>query len=446
MIDNQREIGCVSCEIRSRSRKRTTAARSVRSPQLWISLLLVSKADGFPISSLRTSDAGHQKWQKPNRVNIQANSHYLFRKRPSSSSIAIRQPRQPSYSTALHGISPTFSAVLLPGEAVVAGWSMALLALQFAFQPLLTKSYATNDVIRTTYVVAQDVIRFVVCACLLTMTVGWSDIWGHWTLASSLIAAGVPALLYALQNYCSLMAYQHLSPISYNVLNQTKTLSAAFFCYFLLGKPQSKMQVLSLVVLLGAALVMEKVVPIRRQLPTTGIDTYTNLSIKDEKKEDDAATTTGYITKGIVPVLLASLTSGLAGTLCQQTLQVVERNLLLFSMEISAFSSLVLMASLIAGNPDSKKIFKGDFTQGWTKRTWIPIFTNAMGGVLVALVTKYAGSVRKGFALVVGLLLSGVLQNGHRNESKVSLEQWVGGFLAAMSIWMHVLFPISLPR
>lgn len=344
--------------------------------------------------------------------------------------------RPPSTATSRRKDASCF--VVSPASGMVSGdmmaWSsMSLLALQFACQPILTKTFATPKLVRTTYVIAQDALRFALCAFLLTLTCGWSGAAGQWTLKSSLIGAGLPASLYAIQNYCSLMAYQNLAPISYNVLNQTKTLSAAFFCFALLGKPQSRMQILSLFLLLGSALIMEKVIPIR---PTAKSAENT------DSTQSSKQSTSSHFSKGVLPILLGSLISGLAGTLCQQTLQDLERNVFLFSMEISVFSSLTLLASLCLGNPDLAKIRKGGITQGWTRSTWIPLLTTAIGGILVGLVTKYTDSVRKGFALVVGLLLSGLLQNRGANDSKVSLEQWAGGALAGIAIWMHLSFPV----
>lgn len=334
----------------------------------------------------------------------------------------------------------SLSATSVASGDVMALWSMSFLALQFAFQPVLTRAFATKKLVKTTYVIAQDLLRLLLCAMILTFSSGWSDIAGQWSVASSLVGAGLPASLYAIQNYCSLTAYQNLSPISYNVLNQTKTLSAAFFCYVLLSKPQSTVQIFSLFLLLISALIMEEVLPIRRGPPP------------DETMIPDATTTTQgkrtqttHFTMGVLPILLASLISGLAGTLCQQTLQDFGRNPWLFSMEISFFSSIFLLGSLIAGNPDGPRILQGGVAQGWNRKTLIPLITNAIGGILVGLVTKYAGSVRKGFALVVGLLLSGVLQNS-AEQNRVTREQWTGGVLAAVAIWMHVCFPIKLPR
>jgi UDP-sugar transporter A1/2/3 len=68
--------------------------------------------------------------------------------------------------------------------------------------------------------------------------------------------------------------------------------------------------------------------------------------------------------------------------------------------------------------------------------------TNAAGGILVGLVTKHAGSVRKGFALIIGMFLSGVLQNVVGSERQVTSQQWAGGSLAALSLWLYTAYPM----
>lgn len=119
--------------------------------------------------------------------------------------------------------------------------------------------------------------------------------------------------------------------------------------------------------------------------------------------------------------------------LCQKTLQ--GRNSFLMTMEISSFSILFLAASMLLSN-DGKRIRRDGFWNGWSSTTWIPVLSNAAGGIIVGLVTKHAGSVRKGFALIFGLFLSGIFQ------ASISSEQIVGGILAAVSLWMHSNYPV----
>jgi UDP-sugar transporter A1/2/3 len=193
---------------------------------------------------------------------------------------------------------------------------------------------------------------------------------------------------------------------------------------------QSKLQIVSLMLLLLSALVIENVVPITRE-SSTGITKETQDSDSDRRT---------YVVTGVIPVLAASFLSGLAGSLTEKTVISSGRNSYLYTMELSVASCIFLISSLLLNSPDSKLIQENGFFSGWTSTTWIPICTKAMGGVVVGLVTKHAGAVRKGFALIFGLLLSAIFQNMSKEE-KVTKEQIVGGILAVVSLWMHSSFP-----
>ena len=229
------------------------------------------------------------------------------------------------------------------------------------------------------------------------------------------------------------MAYQNLPPITFNVLNQTKTLSAALCCYLLLGMKQSRIQIVSLFLLLLSALVIEKVVVV------PGVKTESPTAAEKAEEEAFQESRTMELVTGVIPVLTASFLSGLAGALSQKSLQTMGRNSYLFTMELCAASIGVLLISLIINSSDARVIRNEGFFHNWTLYTWIPVATNALGGILVGLVTKHAGSVRKGFALIFGLVISGILQS--KGEG-ITSEQIVGGILAATSLWMHCSFPL----
>jgi len=256
-----------------------------------------------------------------------------------------------------------------------------------------------------------------------------------WKFSTTIKIAGIPAFLYLIQNLSSLLAYQNLQPLTFNVLNQTKTLSAALCCYFVMGRKQSKKQVGSLFLLLGSALVMEKIVP----LPFLSVGTAGGAAAS-------LTMSTLHWTHGVAPILLASFISGLAGALCQKNLQSASgcgksggRNPFLFSMEMNFFSMCILLTSMLVSN-DGKYIVANGFFHNWTPKTIIPVITNALGGIIVGLVTKYAGSVKKGFALIFGILISGILQAAGSGGG-VQIEQIIGGVMAALSLWIHTAFP-----
>lgn len=258
------------------------------------------------------------------------------------------------------------------------------------------------------------------------LTNKYTNIYTGWSITTWISVAGIPAVLYVIQNLAALMAYQHLDALTFNVLNQTKTLSAALCCYLVMGRRQSPLQIISLFLLLLSALIMEGMLSL-------------NVLLGKQPLTINLLLDTNRFTNGVVPILVASFLSGLAGALCQTKLQSTGggRNPYLYSMELCAASILFLSISL-SHSDDGQFIWTHGFWDGWTATTWIPILTNSIGGILVGLVTKYSGSVRKGFALIFGILISGLIQ---APDTGVSQEQMIGGILAAISLWIHATNP-----
>ena len=56
----------------------------------------------------------------------------------------------------------------------------------------------------------------------------------------------------------------------------------------------------------------------------------------------------------------------------------------------------IVLANFVGTTPDSALIRDQGLFAGWTLTSWIPVVSNAVGGILVGLVTKYSGGVRKG--------------------------------------------------
>mmetsp|Transcript_16031 Transcript_16031/g.20958 ORF Transcript_16031/g.20958 Transcript_16031/m.20958 type:complete len:416 (-) Transcript_16031:779-2026(-) len=323
--------------------------------------------------------------------------------------------------------------VVQDGPVLLGSFYMLMLSLQYACQPLLSKRYAPKSIVKGSFIFAQDMVRVFTSLALLLVTGSWNEAVTGWTWSSAWLAAGLPAFLYALQNYCALQAYQNLSPITFNVLNQTKTLSAALFCFFLMGQKQTLRQILALILLLVSGLVMESIIP----LPFGGPK-------GQRTKEEEVEQRTRWMS-GVVPVLIASLLSGVAGAFSQKSLQMCHRNSLLFSLELGFISALFSLSNLvIPWTPDGRLCREKGLTVGWTWATLAPIATNAAGGILVGLVTKYSGSVNKGFAVMQGMFLSGLLQNKFSTEDKsVTSAQWVGGFLAATAFSIYAISPVK---
>jgi UDP-sugar transporter A1/2/3 len=342
---------------------------------------------------------------------------------------------------------------------------MLLLALQYSIQPRISKACIDPRVNKQTVAMVEEVAKagmatllFAATHCRAPTAEGYAaaagscvagefrNILKDWTLKSSLLVAGLPAALYAVQGVLSYTSFQNLDSVTFNGLSQTKTLSAAVCCYLVLGKPQSPLQVLALAVLFLSALIFQNIVQIR-----IGNRTPDGLKSDSPPKTQPGPTKAlypkKYVALGIVPCLAASFLSGLSGSLSQKGLQLTGgqgRDAFFYTMEVSAFSASFLLISILTKRArntsnDVGAVKTGPFAY-WTWKTFLPILIKAFGGVLTALVHKHAGSVVKGFSLMLGLVLAGFTQ-AVLDGKELSANQIVGTLMVMLSGWMHFTNP-----
>lgn len=150
------------------------------------------------------------------------------------------------------------------------------------------------------------------------------------------------------------------------------------------------------------------------------------------------------ISKGVLPCLAAAFISGLAGALSQKGVQMAGgkgRNAYLYTMELGLFSSISLLVSMFATKNGRKSLSEeGGIFKHWTPMSIIPITVRALGGVLTALVHKHAGATRKGFALILGLVMTGVMQSVIERE-RLSTDELMAMVLVILSSYLHLSFP-----
>lgn len=210
-----------------------------------------------------------------------------------------------------------------------------------------------------------------------------------WTLRGSLAAAAFPAAGYALQSWLSQLAYTNLDSLTFNLLNQTKTLFAALCLYLVMGKKQSHQQLFALSLLLGAALLLNVVDGNSGESGGTGGETDPFAS---EAAEAEAISTRLWL--GILPVMLAALLSGFLGAVTQRTLQRDGRDTSLLSLELAVYgvAALLLTSGLGVGRAKmtataGERSWHEGLFQGWTRFTWLPVLSQAAGGLVVGQVS-----------------------------------------------------------
>lgn len=429
----------------------------------------------------------------PGKVALE--QRHLKQLSSSITPIAILGGTASVYSKALGHSSSTLS----PLSALY----LLLLALQYAIMPRLSKKFIHPKTNSNTIALTEELFKFAmgIVGFVATQSSKTQLLYTakNWTFMSSIWAAGLPSALYALQGVLTYTAYRNLDGVTFNGLTQFKTLSAALCCYIVLGKRQSTWQMVALSLLFFSTLLFQGTfqsivkiamsygstresdgdIPSRSSFPL--LQRYSkqklsglilrvrNRNVAPVNQEATSSASKNHILWGIVPCLTATLLSGLAGSFSQKSLQtassktmhVVSRDAYLYSAEISFFSALCLIGSMvysrqtvlnrisrdrlsrkITRDHDSEKgstLDKSVF-QYWSWGTFIPIVVKAAGGILTALVHKHSGSVMKGFSLVLGLVLSGVLQQVLDGKD-LSFTQLLGTVLVLLSSWLHFTNP-----
>jgi len=202
---------------------------------------------------------------------------------------------------------------------------------------------------------------------------------------SDCVKVMIPAVLYLIQNNLQYFSASKLDAATYQVTYQMKIITTAIFSVIILKRTLFKHQWISIVMLaVGIALV---------QFPTGD----------SGSKNSENAMADKII--GVFSVLIACVLSGMAGVYFEKILKKSKVTLWARNVQLSLFSIIpgyFIGVLLLDGETLREKGFFG----GYTRWTVLAILFQAFGGILVAVVVKYADNILKGFATSISIILS----------------------------------------
>ncbi|KAJ3216730.1 hypothetical protein HDU67_009056 [Dinochytrium kinnereticum] len=254
-----------------------------------------------------------------------------------------------------------------------------------------------KNYLASTAVVMSEVCKLIICLVVyvmeeskvqrLTIAKVASDLFGK---NSDSFKMMVPAALYVLQNNLQYLAVSNLDPATFQVTYQMKILTTALFSVWMLRKTLTKLKWGSLFLL------------------TAGI-ALVQISSSDPKKSANSGSEKSGIAQfiGLIAVGVACVLSGLAGVWFEKVLKGSKASLWHRNVQLSFYS--VLPGFFIGVLwMDGRKVYNDGFFQGYTAWTWGAIACQAIGGLIVALVVKYADNILKGFATSISIILSAI--------------------------------------
>lgn len=210
-----------------------------------------------------------------------------------------------------------------------------------------------------------------------------------------LLRVSVPALLYVVQNNLQYVAISNLDAATFQVSYQLKILTTAVFSVLMLRKSILPVQWAAILALMaGVALVqLDDVQP----------------SSPSANANADADHGAQSMTTGLLAVVSACVCSGFAGVYFEKILKGAGSKATLWERNVQmCFVSIFLAGGGLLYN-DMEFLQTRGFFYGYRAVVWAAIFTSAFGGLLTAVVVKYADNILKAFATSIAIVLSVIM-------------------------------------
>ncbi|KAL9541704.1 hypothetical protein MBANPS3_008966 [Mucor bainieri] len=255
--------------------------------------------------------------------------------------------------------------------------------------------------IASTAVFLAEVLKIVACLIVMRHQQGTWDKFSVMVRKEILGRPGetlkmlIPSGLYALQNNLLYVALSNLEAATFQVTYQMKIMSTAVFSVVLLGKSLSRDKWLALLLLMiGVTLVQSQ--------SMSSSSSATTASAKDEIL---LAPQNPFI--GFLAVITSCVSSGFAGCYFEKILKTSDTSMWVRNIQLGISGALFSLVGMLAY--DMQPIMEGGLLQGYDWLTWVVVANQALGGLLVAIVVKYADNILKGFATSLSIIVSGII-------------------------------------
>lgn len=336
-------------------------------------------------------------------------------------------------------MSPSKSSLIDPKNLK---WvSLVVLIAQTTALVLILRYSRTQKVegpkyLSSTAVVSAEVVKFFTCVFVLIHQHNWSFPGFYTEVYNDVLVkmrdtlkVGVPALLYVIQNNLLFLALSKLDAATYQVTYQLKILTTAFFSVTLLSRKLNALKWLSLIMLTaGVALVQ---LPADQKSSTTKDASSSSLASSDRMI-------------GLFAVIAACFSSGFAGVYFEKILKGTAVSLWMRNLQLAFFS--IFGGLFMVWLYDSEKVAENGFFQGYNTIIWIVVLLQAYGGLVIALVVKYADNILKGFAVSLSIILSSFISYWFLNDFQPSIAFVVGATVVIVSTFLYGYEPKPAAR
>eukprot|EP00050_Salpingoeca_kvevrii_P014026 m.32199 g.32199 ORF g.32199 m.32199 type:complete len:353 (-) comp5485_c0_seq1:76-1134(-) len=247
-----------------------------------------------------------------------------------------------------------------------------------------------------TAVAATEILKFVICCVVLSLEHGSpratfdfvrTDIRTKPGISLKLL---VPAVLYTVQNNLVLIGVSYVDAATSAMTRQLKIPATALLTVVVLGRHLSATKWISIVLLMvGVALVQ-----------------LSSLSSNKPQLHHGASENQAMV--GLVCLLLSCCTSAFAAVYFEKIIKGSRQvsHLWVMNLQLAAFSAVISAIGLFF--QESALIQTAGIFQGYTWLTWLVVVLQALDGLVIAYVMKYADNILKGFGTSLAIIFTAI--------------------------------------
>lgn len=239
----------------------------------------------------------------------------------------------------------------------------------------------------------------------------------------------VPSLVYIVQNNLLYVSASHLDAATYQVTYQLKILTTAMFAVVILRRRLFNTQWGALVLLVMGIILVQLA-------QTDGGSDSGNTG--DPTAETTISSTAAMPTQnrmlGLWAALGACFLSGFAGIYFEKILKGAEISVWMRNVQLSLLSIPFGLITCFVN--DASRIYNMGFFHGYDVFVWYLVLLQAGGGLIVAVVVKYADNILKGFATSLAIIIS-CIASIYIFNFNLTLQFSAGAMLVIASIFLY---------
>uniref|UniRef100_A0A3B3UD00 Solute carrier family 35 member A3b n=1 Tax=Poecilia latipinna TaxID=48699 RepID=A0A3B3UD00_9TELE len=145
--------------------------------------------------------------------------------------------------------------------------------------------------------------------------------------------------------------------------------------------------------------------------------------------------TAGSQVVGVVAVLMACVSSGFAGVYFEKILKETKQSVWVRNIQLGLFSFLLGFLGMMVY--DGQSVRQSGMFQGYNAITWTVVVLQAVGGLVVAVVIKYADNILKGFATSVSIIMSTLISYFLLNDFHPTGVFFLGAMLVIAATFLY---------